>query len=170
MLSSCPASALIILLLSHPQNGKFSRLGNLQHLCQRRKKQDGTLCVCVWTFPSDTERFYAITPRQVSRYKLHLFPLNLLTRLQRFEAGVALTSPPFWLPESLNKPPSTAHTKSWVCLCSVVLWGSCHAVYQSCQGMHCFGLVLHCTAGSGEATVPWVDHLLPMSAVAGHLF
>lgn len=43
-------------------------------------------------------------------------------------------------------------------------------LYPSCQGMDCFGLVLRCTAGSGEAPVSWIEHLLPMSATAGSLF
>lgn len=69
----------------------------------------------------------------------------------------------------INHPPEPIPSPECVCalcFCGLLPYsrtGCCF--YQSCQGMHCFGLVLHCTAGSGEATVPWIEHLLPMSAV-----
>lgn len=124
---------------------------------KEEKSKMGFVHVC--NFPSGTERFMPSLP---GRFLGTNYICSHWTPSPDYRGLKWVLSSPLHPSDCQNPwknhPGALPYSRPGCCL------------YQSCQGMHCFGLVLHCTAGSGEATVPWIENLLPMSAAAGPLF
>lgn len=187
MLLSFPASALIIFLLSH-----LKMAMDLQHF-NTHVKVEKSKVIYIYThiyirmhnFPSDTEMLHMSTPRQLSRHKPPAHQVQSAhtasSKVDVFITGFCSRCCPhlstFWLPEAPGQPPSTAHTKFWICSCLMFSWGHCNkagpCVVFIRAASEYIALGWFCIAQYGQekkATVPWTERLVTISAIAGPLF